>query len=460
MALIINISEYGWLRLKAANQLIRSVTEEAGEKSLGSEDKRLRKASEWRIVVFNHESKQKHEDEPVSTQTIREYLECLWKQYQKADRKTRGAILDEISRNLGIHRKSATRLMCRRYAPRSLQGFKGGRKRRYSELAKRHLERLWRAMGFMWPQRMKAALKDWLPHDDHPECSESVKVELLQMSASTIGRLLKEARAELRRRLNTGTKRAVRRFVTEVPLRNLGETPPQMPGHCEVDCVAHCGGSLSGVFAWTVNFTDIATGWTECEAIWGKNGVAVRRALKAIERRLPFPMKALYFDNGNEFLNEDVIRGFAVKDRKEPLNVFRGRPYKKNDQCFIEQKNYTHVRSLWGYGRFDKEASVALMNDIYRKEWRQMQNFYCPQQKLVKKLRFGAKVKRTMDDPETPFSRLKPLLGSAEASALDLARSQINPFKCRHNQRVKLRRILRDYEGEMAPSEWGKMANA
>lgn len=396
----------------------------------------------------------------VSTQATREYLELLWKQYQKGDRKVRSAILDELSRNLGVHRKSATRLMGRKYPPRSLQGFKGGRKRRYSEVAKRHLERLWRAMGFMWPERMKAALKDWLPHDDHPECNEGIKAELLQMSASTIGRLLKEARAELRRRMNTGTRRSVKRFVTEVPLRNLGEAPPLKPGHCEVDCVAHCGGSLSGVFAWTVNLTDIATGWTECEAIWGKNGAAVREALRAIEKRLPFKLLSLYFDNGNEFLNEDIVRGFAIRDRKEPLKVFRGRPYKKNDQCFVEQKNYTHVRALWGYGRFDLEASVALMNDIYRKEWRQMQNFYCPQQRLLKKLRFGAKMKRTMGDPETPYSRLKPLLSAVEARAIEQARNKINPFKCRHNQGVKLRRILRDYKEEMAKSEWGKMANA
>lgn len=392
----------------------------------------------------------------MSTQATREYLELMWNQYKTGDRHLKSRILDEVVRNLGVHRKSATRLMRRSYAPRSLQGYRGGRKRKYSEAAKRHLERLWRAMGFMWPKRLKAALNDWLPYDDHPEFDDEVRGEILQMSASSIGRFLEKARAQLRRKLNQGTYRGVRRFVTEVPIRGLGQTPTE-PGHCEVDSVAHCGDSMSGTFAWTVNLTDIATGWTESEAIWGKSGIAVKHALELMERRLPFPLKGLYVDNGSEFLNEDVIDKFA-RNRAKPITVERGRPYKKNDQAYIEQKNYTHVRHLMGYGRIDNEKSVSHMNSIYRSEWRKLQNFFMPQQKLVEKVRVGSRIIRKMGHAQTPYSRLWPLLDQTRQRELAAERSRINPFKARHNQRHKIRDIFGYYQGQIHTSEWGKMA--
>lgn len=122
----------------------------------------------------------------MTTQATREYLAHLWKQYKTADRRLKSQILDELVRNLGTHLKAATRLMNRRYPPGSLQGFKGGRKPRYSPKAKSHLERIWRPMGLMWPKRLKAALPDWLPFDEHPDCDEAIKAELLAMSASSI----------------------------------------------------------------------------------------------------------------------------------------------------------------------------------------------------------------------------------------------------------------------------------
>jgi hypothetical protein len=411
--------------------------------------------------LSDHSFAKNHNDcqeiNPVSAQAIREYLELLWKQYQKSSKRARSIILSELERNLGLHRKSATRLMGRNYPPRSLQGFKGGRRRRYSERARHHLERLWRAMGYMWPLRMKAALPDWLAHDDSRDCDAEVRQELLAMSASTIGRLLETARNELRRKMNTGTRRGLRKYVTEVPIRNLGSTP-QEPGHCEVDCVAHCGGSLSGNFAWTVNLTDIATGWTECEAVWKKDAESVRKALELMEKRLPFVLKALYVDNGSEFLNEQVIEQYARQRKPCRLEVFRGRPYRKNDQAYVEQKNYTHVRSIMGYGRIDWQPSVRHMNDIYRKEWRNLQNFFMPQQKLIEKQRIGAKIKRRMDHGATPFDRLKPYLPPGKLWELEQAKAKVNPFKARNSQRVKIRRIFGYYNDSISKSEWGKMA--
>lgn len=417
----------------------------------------MMKEPELRNHGFAKNNHDFQEMSPVSTQAIREYLEMLWKQYQKSSKAVRGAILDELVRNLALHRKSATRLMGRKYPPRSLQGFKGGRRQNYSARAKHHLERLWPAMGYMWPQRMKAALPDWLDHYDSKDWDEGIRQEILTMSASTIGRLLKEARAQLQRKMNTGTRRGVRRYLTKVPIRNLGENPDE-PGHCEVDCVAHCGGSLSGKFAWTVNLTDIVTGWTECEAVWAKDGYSIRKAIEHMEKRLPFPLKAIYVDNGSEFLNEEVVEKYAEKHKPEPIKVYRGRPYRKNDQAYIEQKNYTHVRSIMGYGRIDWEPSVAHMNDIYRKEWRHLQNFYMPQQKLVAKERHGAKIKRRMDAGATPFDRLKLLLPQGDLRTLEAEKDRLNPFKARHNQRIKIQKMLGYYKDTFSRKERGKMA--
>ena len=417
---------------------------------------KLRKVPECGIFDFSYKIESIPEDNLVTTQAKREYLAHVWAQYKKASRKLKSQILDEVSRNLGIHRKSAVRLLRRRYEPRSLQGFRGGRKTSYSKEAKAHLEWLWRQMCYMAPVRMKAALPDWLPFNDHKDCTESVRQEILRMSASSIRRFLAKARADYARRMNAGTHRGLKKFITKVPIRNLEFTPKE-PGYVEVDCVAHCGGSLSGEFAWTLTLTDIHTGWTECEAIWNKTSDAVYRALQLIEKRLPFPLKAMYSDNGSEFMNEIIIEKFAKRGRTEPLPIQRGRPYHKNDQCYVEQKNYTHVRHLFGYSRINWDKSVPQMNSIYRSEWRDLQNLFLPQQKLISKVRLGARIIRKMGAAETPFERLKPFLNPIQKQALEAGKANLNPFRLRNTQQSKLRQLMGYYKNTTRIQEWGKL---
>ncbi len=393
----------------------------------------------------------------MTTQAVREYLAHLWNQYHKGTRAIKSEILNEISRNLKVHRKSAIRLMNSRYAPKSLQGYRGGRLRQYSEEAKTHLAHLWHKMGYMCPIRMKAALPAWLPFYEHKDCNEGIKEELHAMSESSIKRFLTNERAKLRRKVNTGTRPGLRRFVTQVPIRNL-EDHPKVPGHCEIDCVAHCGNTMSGQFAWTLTLTDIATGWTECEALWEKTGVGVKKALTHIETRLPFRLKGLYFDNGAEFMNRDIIDVFAVEKRKAPVPVYRGRPRRKNDQCYVEQKNFTHVRSLFGYGRISWEPAVKMMNAIYRREWTNLQNFFHPQQQLVEKVRIGAKIVRRMGKPSTPFDKLLPFLDPHELRRLAQKKKEIDPIRTRDDQRYKTRKIFNNIKSNYHFSEWGKMA--
>ena len=393
----------------------------------------------------------------VGAQSTKEYLFLLWKQYKTADKKLKSDILSELVRNLGIHRKSAVRLMRCNYPPKSLQGNKGGSRKRYSKESKEHLEILWKSMGYIAADRMKPALAEWLEYYEGPGFNESIKDELLMMSISTIKRFLAKARAALRKRQNTATRRGIKKFIAVVPIRDLGHVPTEV-GHCEVDCVAHCGGSLSGQFAWTVNLTDIHTGWTECEAIYGKDGFQVKKALKLMEKRLPFKLRALYFDNGSEFMNDQIIRKFAKEGRKIDLPIYRGRPYKKNDQCYVEQKNYTHVRQLFGYGRMDWEPGIKMMNDIYRKEWRRLQNFYLPQQKLEEKVRVGSKIRRRMGEAKTPYSRLLSSLDVKKSRDLEREKAKTNPFQLRNNQRAKLRKLNAYVKDDMPQEQWGKMA--
>lgn len=366
-------------------------------------------------------------------------------------------MLDELCRNLKIHRKSATRLMNRSAAPKLQRGKGSGGREVYSPETKAALRVVWREVGYIGAARLKAALPEWLPYFESPICDEATRAQLLKMSSATIERTLKRDKSALRRRLNTGTKRGKSRYQTQVPIKNFTVTPTS-PGHCEVDCVAHCGDSLSGTFAWTVTLTDIASGQTECEAIWGKSGFAVRQALIAIEERLPFPLRGLYFDNGCEFLNDEVIDRFAIGLRDKAIPAFRGRPYRSNDQPYVEQKNYTHVRSTFGYERLDFKLAVQLMNNVYRKEWRHLQNHFYPQMKLLKKTRVGSKIKRVMSKPLTPYARLmaSPELAETSKTALRAEHLRHNPFALRKALRKKLR-AFRLYIGNDR-TELGKYA--
>jgi hypothetical protein len=392
--------------------------------------------------LFDQENLYSPEVTLVSIQAVREYVSRLWDQYQVAGRRMKTKILSELCRNLEIHRKSANRLMRSAEAP-SLGRGKGNRRARYDEATIDLLRRVWREMGYPCSKHVKAGLSDWLTHFD--DCPESTRTNLIRMASSTMDRYLAPDRATLRRKLNTGTRRSRNHWITDVPIRNL-EKQPTETGHVEVDTVAHCGESLAGTFAWTVTLTDIKSGWTENETVWGKNGHVVMMALREIEARLPFAIKALYFDNGSEFLNDDVVKRFAQhRDRVTAIEVYRSRPYKKNDQCHVEQKNFTHVRELFGYERMEWEKGVSFMNKIYRKDWRLLMNFFRPQMRLLEKWREGSKVFRRMSKPETPYSRLlaAPDLSDDAKASLKAQHASLNPRKLSRG----VRRQLRDFRG-------------
>ena len=266
------------------------------------------------------------------------------------------------------------------------------------------LKRIWLATDQMCSKKLKAAILLWLPYyeREYGALPESVKTQLLAISPRSIDRLLKPIRAQSGRRGLWGTKPGTL-LRNQIPIRTEHWEVNQ-PGFVEADTVAHCGNSLAGDFVWSLTLTDILSGWTENRATWNKGALGVMAKIEDIEARLPFSILGFDCDNGSEFLNHHLHRYLA--NRPSPAQFTRSRPYRKNDSAHVEQKNWTHVRQLFGYDRFDKPDLVDLMNDLYQHEWRTFQNFFCPTLKLKEKQRINSKYIKKYHPPKTPCQRL------------------------------------------------------
>ena len=217
------------------------------------------------------------------------------------------------------------------------------------------------------------------------------------------------------------------------------------PGFCEADTVAHCGNSLSGDFAWSLTLTDIFSAWTENRAIWGKGSLGVLEQIRDIEKRLPFTLLGFDCDNGSEFLNYHLIRYFGDRPKSRMVQFSRSRPYHKDDNAHVEQKNWTHVRQLFGYDRFGNKLLVILMNDLYRNEYSLLQNYFCPTMKLISKERINSKYRKKYDFPQTPYQRLlaSDYISPETKQKLITTYSSLNPFVLRKNVENKLKAIFR-----------------
>lgn len=370
----------------------------------------------------------------MSNDLKKEIITKLRLRYQESKKSEKGLILNELCTNFDYNRKYAIRLL----RGRSVRvGKKRGRKNTYSDKAISHLKKLWLLMDQLCSKNLAAALPEWLAH--YSEAEASVKEEIIKMSPSTIDRRLSNYKAETGRKLRTGTKPgSLLRHV--IPIRphnyNINE-----PGFAEADTVAHCGDSMSGEFIWSLTLTDICSGWTANRAVWGKGSGGIIYALNSIQNSLPFDLIALNVDNGTEFLNNHLIRYLSVyDDNKKRIELTRSRPYIKNDNCHVEQKNWTHVRMLFGYDRFDDKELVLLMNSIYAEEQNLLQNFFVPQAKLLRKERIGARYKRTYSSPQTPYQRILECESVSEETKdkLKALYKTLNPFELRKQRQIKV----------------------
>lgn len=331
------------------------------------------------------------------------YLKAIQLRYRQADKKGKAAILDEFCAVCHYHRKYAIRLLNQRGKHRNRQ--RPGRKPVYfSADLLIALKRLWFACDQMCSKKLKAAIPLWLPFYEtiYEPLAPEMQHQLLTISAATIDRILKPVRVKYGRKGLSGTKPGSL-LKNQIPIRTHHWDVSQ-PGFMEADTVAHCGNSLVGDFIWSLTMTDIQTTWTENRATWNKGAAGVLAQIQDIEASLPFALKGFDCDNGSEFLNYHLLRYFT--DHPDKISFTRSRPYKKNDNAHVEQKNWSHVRQLFGYDRFENERLLPLINDLYSQEWSLYQNHFCPSMKLLEKQRINSKYRKKYGKPQTPYHRV------------------------------------------------------
>ena len=377
----------------------------------------------------------------MSTGARREYLKQMRLRYQKekanCNRSGMSALLNEAMMVTHYNRKYLIGLFS---GKRRVGDGKPGAKSVYQlDLLHHFVKELYFEMEQPGAPKMKAALPLWLPFYSRHGFTDKLRADLLQMSESTIERILNRIRKSTKKGL-PGTRRGSL-LKNRIPLQTTN-WDEKKPGFMEADTVHHCGNSLIGEYAMSLTMTDIASTWTENRAMFSKAHTEVIKAVKSIEETLPFPLLGTDSDNGGEFINYDFIK--YLQDRPNPVKFTRSRPYKKNDQAHVEQKNYTHVRCLVGYDRIPKRFLAEMLDKIYIELWNPLHNFFLPSMKIIRKTRVGSKIKRKYEKPKTAYQRLQESADmSLEAKkALNERFLKLNPFELKTKLEAALKELF------------------
>ena len=332
---------------------------------------------------------------------VKEYLEAVQGRYLKGNRREKGRILDEVIKVTGYHRKAVIRLLCRKVKGKP-EG-RRGRSKQYGAEVVALLREAWEASDRLCSRRLQPFLPELLEAlERHGELNVTgeLREQLCRMSAATIDRALKPHRHRgLRRSFSTTKPGSL--LKAAIPIRTFTEWDDKRPGFLEIDLVAHCGESTEGFYLNTLSTVDVATGWVEYRGVWGKGQQRVGAAIHEVSRGLPFPLLGLDSDNGGEFINHHL---YAYCQR-EGITFTRSRPYKKNDNAYVEQKNWSVVRRLIGYDRYSSKEALGQLNRVYQLV-RSYVNFFQPVMQLQRKTRHGARVHKVYDAARTPYRRL------------------------------------------------------
>jgi len=356
--------------------------------------------------------------------SILEYVEAVRGRYFKAAKKEKGKILDEFTKVTGCHRKAAIRLI--RRSNQSRAGNRRGRPRQYDAAVAGALSLAWEATDRLCSKRLHPFLPELITvlrrHGESTLTAE-VEAQLCKISPATIDRLLHTYRRLGGRHPFTTTKPGSW-LKRSIPIRTFADWQEDCPGFLEVDLVSHCGESTEGFYLTTLCTVDVASGWSECIGVWGKSQHRVGAGVHEIRRRLPFPLLGLDSDNGSEFINQHLYN-YCQRER---ITFTRSRSYKKNDSCHVEQKNWSVVRRLVGYDRYNSRAALEALNRVYYLT-RFYINFFQPVMKLVGKTRHGAKVHKVYDTAQTPYQRLLKVGVLSDAKQQELAATyyRLNP---------------------------------
>ena len=359
----------------------------------------------------------------------RKYLRKQQSRYYAADRKGRGRLLDEMRSITGLHRKALIRLMHGNLQRKLRQKQRG---RTYGSDVEDALRIIRESYDGICAERLAGNLGTMAQQlQEHGEMvvTEGMLVQLQSISLVTIKRKLSLIRQD-EPRLKRGRPFARNEVARSIPMRRIAWDEPT-PGHFETDLVHHCGPVTDGQYAHTLQMVDVTTGWSERKAILGRSQLVVQDAFRRIRMRLPFPVLEIHPDNGSEFLNQPLTAVWAELFPKAEFS--RSRPYQKNDNRFVEQKNDSLVRNYFGFERLDTVSHVQLMNQIYDKMWLYY-NFFLPVMRLKSKELLGPagtlnKIKRHYDVAQTPFDRLcaAQVLSSPQLIRLQQLRKNTNP---------------------------------
>ena len=375
-----------------------------------------------------------------------DYLKAIYSRYKKVSKPLRARILDEFCQVCGYNRKYAIRLLNGPAPQKPEVTTAKGRRPTYGAKVILSLTTIWEASGYPCSARLKALLPLWLPWAiKRLAITAQVQNQLLSISPATIDRRLK---AKKRKKRLYGRTKPGTLLKHHIPIKT-DSWDVKTPGFTETDLVSHCGNSEKGEFIHSLNVTDIHTTWVETRAVMGKGQAGVLDAMKQIEQALPFKLLGIDSDNGSEFINYHLK---AFCDQKQ-IQFTRGRPYKKDDNAHIEQKNWTHVRKILGYLRYDSPQALDAINDLYHHELRVLQNLFLPSMKLSEKVRVGSKLRRRYDKPLTPFERLLacPQADPAKLQELKKLRKGTDPFALAKTIEQKLERIYQLANHRVSP---------
>jgi len=394
--------------------------------------------------------------------------------YQRASKKEKTMMLNEFIRLTGYNRCYACQILKKKERVLGYLNIAGKRikyitdrkakrekKRFYDKEIFTVLKKIWIICDYICSKRLAPFLSEVIPVlEKHREINLTTRVreKLFKISAATIDRMLAETRKRYRIK-GRSTTRPGSLLKKSIPIRTFADWDEKVPGFFEVDLVSHDGGAVRGDFLQSLNFTDIATGWVEMIAVKNKAQVWVFAGIKSIKERLPFSILGIDSDNGAEFINAHLLRYC----KEEHITFTRSRPYRKNDSCFVEQKNYSVIRRTVGYSRYDTDKELNILNELYS-YLRLYTNFFQPVRKLIKKERIGSKVIKRYDEAKTPYRRVLASPGIEDGIKVKLKNqyAMLNPAELKRkitklqNKLLKLnalkQKVREDLEKSMEPS--------
>jgi hypothetical protein len=338
----------------------------------------------------------------MSKESTNEYTLKMRERYSAMLSKTaKSRVLDDFCLTTSYERKYAIKLLNKQ---NNQNRKKSGRKIVYTNDVRDVVYKIWMMSDQLCSKLMKPVIDSYLESYEKniKQLDDEIRNKVLSISPATIDRLLSDDRIETskwrRRRVNT------RNIIqSKVPIRT-GPWDVNEPGWLEADGVSHGGNTTAGNFIWSITYKDIHSAWTESRAVWNKGAVNIKKRTLELMDELPFTILGLDVDNGCEFLNSSIYQ--LCRDAEPRIEFTRSRPYHKNDNAHVEQRNYTHVRSLLGYDRLEDPNMVELINDLYKNEWSLLKNLYCPTMQLISKHKIGSKYKKKYSAPKTPCQRL------------------------------------------------------